>query len=207
MTLQVNNVTLKIDEKTLIDNLQFEVNPGDIITIMGASGCGKSSILNFISGTLSNTFQQSGHVILDGKDVTNKPVYQRHIGLQFQDHILFPHMTVGENLAFALPKRYDNNERINKIETALIDSGMEGFANYNPAALSGGQKARISLMRTLLSEPAALLMDEPFSKLDIALKKNFRQFVFNQITTRNIPAIMVTHDQDDTPEGAKLIYI
>lgn len=207
MTLQVNNVTLKIDETTLIDNLQFEVNPGDIITIMGASGCGKSSILNFISGTLSNTFQRSGHVILDGTDVTNKPVYQRHIGLQFQDHILFPHMTVGENLAFALSKRYDNNERINKIETALIESGMEGFANYNPAALSGGQKARISLMRTLLSEPAALLMDEPFSKLDIALKKNFRQFVFNQITTRNIPAIMVTHDQDDTPEGAKLIYI
>ena len=197
MTLEVRDVTLTVAGKTLLRDFSFNVSPGNILTIMGGSGCGKSSLLGFICGTLSRSFKSSGSVLLNGRDITSCPAYQRHIGLQFQDHSLFPHMTVGENLAFGIPACCRKTERARRVEEALADCGLQGFASYNPANLSGGQKARISLMRTLLSEPAALLMDEPFSKLDHRLKTGFREFVFNQIADRSIPALMVTHDQED----------
>ncbi len=197
MTLVVNNVTLKIAGSTLVENLGFQVKPGEIMAIMGASGCGKSSLLNFIAGTLDRSFQRSGSVLLNEEDITKKSAYKRRIGLQYQDHLLFPHMTIAENLAFGLPAKYRRKERIKRVEKALSDCGMKSFTNKNPATLSGGQKARISLMRTLLSEPAALLLDEPFSKLDPELKASFRSFVFEQVISRAIPTVVVTHDQQD----------
>ena len=207
MTLSVQNVTLSIEGSTLFQSINFEVAGGEIFSIMGQSGCGKSSLLSFITGTLDTTFTASGAVLLNGIDITQRPPHKRRIGTQFQDHLLFPHMTVGENLAFGLPKSFRRKERSAKVIQALQDCGMAGFENRNPATLSGGQRARISLMRSLLSEPEALLLDEPFSKLDQGLKGEFRQFVFDQIDRREIPALMVTHDSDDVPDQRLMISL
>ena len=120
---------------------------------------------------------------------------------------MFPHLTVGENLTFALPERYKKKARREKVEQALVDCGLPRFARHHPSMLSGGQKARISLMRTLLSEPKALLLDEPFSKLDATLRSQFREFVFEQVHRRKIPALMVTHDEQDIPEQGQVIQL
>ncbi|USE36020.1 ATP-binding cassette domain-containing protein [Endozoicomonas sp. SCSIO W0465] len=146
-------------------------------------------------------------MILDGLVLNNLPPYKRQVGLQFQDHLLFPNMTVGENLAFALPVSYKKSERRERVEQALSDCKLSGFFEQDPSMLSGGQKARISLMRTLLSEPKALLLDEPFSRLDTTLRSSFRRFVLQQVQSRRIPALMVTHDEQDIPDKGLLLKL
>ena len=124
----------------------------------------------------------------------------RRIGLLFQDDLLFPHMSVGENLAFALRARTTkkNKEAIRKSVTlALQQADLAGFAERDPSSLSGGQKARVSVMRCLLAQPRVLLLDEPFSRLDIPLRKNFRKFVFRKVIELRVPTILVTHDPAD----------
>ena len=167
----------------------------------------KSSVLNLICGTLSADFQWSGQIVLVGKELNRLPSYKRQVGLQFQDHLLFPHMTTGENLAFALPRKYRKAERRERVMQALNDCGMDGYFDHNPAMLSGGQRARISLMRTLLAEPELMLLDEPFSKLDTGLREAFRQFVFQKIADEGIPALMVTHDEQDIPDSDLVIRL
>lgn len=130
---------------------------------------------------------------------------QRKIGLLFQDDLLFPHLSVLENLMFGIPRRYKGKERVERAETTLTTIGLLQLASKQPNEISGGQRARISLMRMLLSEPQAVLLDEPFSKLDKALRNEFRQFVFDQIQSRQIPAIMVTHDHDDIPPQGRVL--
>lgn len=207
MSLILENIAISLNGQPLIANLSCQVDGGDVVSILGPSGCGKSSLLNMICGTLPSSFNYSGRIILNGKDVTSFPPHQRQIGLQFQDHLLFPHMTVGENLAFALPRHYRRAERAQRVEQALADCQLVGFAGHNPAQLSGGQTARISLMRTLLSQPGALLLDEPFARLDAILRGNFRRFVFAQVRTLGIPAVMVTHDEQDIPDKCRVIEL
>lgn len=207
MSLILENIVISLNGQPLITDLSCRVDAGDVVSILGPSGCGKSSLLNMICGTLPSSFSYSGRIILNGKDVTSSPPHQRQIGLQFQDHLLFPHMTVGENLAFALPRHYRRAERAQRVEQALADCQLTGFARHNPAQLSGGQTARISLMRTLLSQPGALLLDEPFARLDATLRSNFRHFVFAQVRTLGIPALMVTHDEQDIPDRCQVIEL
>lgn len=207
MSLILENIVISLNGQPLITNLSCRVDSGDVVSILGPSGCGKSSLLNMICGTLPSSFSYSGRIILGGKDVTSFPPHQRQIGLQFQDHLLFPHMTVGENLAFALPRHYRRAKRAQRVEQALADCQLTGFAGHNPAQLSGGQTARISLMRTLLSQPEALLLDEPFARLDATLRSNFRRFVFAQVRTLGIPAVMVTHDEQDIPDRCQVIEL
>ena len=207
MSLILENIAISLNRQPLIANINCRVDGGDVVSILGPSGCGKSSLLNMICGTLPASFSYSGRIILGGKDITPFPTHQRQVGLQFQDHLLFPHMTVGENLAFALPRHYRQVERAQRVEQALADCQLTGFGNHNPAQLSGGQTARISLMRTLLSQPRALLLDEPFARLDATLRGNFRHFVFAQIRSLGIPAVMVTHDQQDIPDRCRVIEL
>lgn len=130
------------------------------------------------------------------------------MGLLFQDDLLFPHLSVGQNLAFALPGQIrDVKARRQRVEQTLDNIGLAGFHNRDPATLSGGQRARVSLMRTLLAEPQALLLDEPFSKLDAVLRTQFRAFVFEQIERQRIPTLLVTHDPADVPQGGRVIEI
>ena len=119
------------------------------------------------------------------------------MGILFQDDLLFPHLSVGENLAFGLPRGLSADERRARIDAALADADMETFAERDPATLSGGQRVRIALLRTLAAEPRALLLDEPFSKLDARLRERFRRFVFQHATEQSLPTLLVTHDPAD----------
>ena len=178
-------------------SVSTHVAPGDVLSIMGPSGVGKSTLLAFITGTLALDFTATGAIELDGADITNAPAHQRRVGILFQDDLLFPHLSVGENLAFGLRPGGSKGERQAKIADALTEVGLEGFADRDPATLSGGQKARVALMRMLLSDPCALLLDEPFSRLDTALRAQVRALVFARAKARALPVLMVTHDAED----------
>ena len=146
---------------------------------------------------MAGEFSATGAVWLDGHDVTQAPPHQRRAGILFQDDLLFPHMSVGANLAFGLRPGGTGSERRARVEQALAEVGLDGFAGRDPATLSGGQKARAALMRMLLSEPCALLLDEPFSRLDAELRAQVREMVFDRARARNLPVLLVTHDIDD----------
>lgn len=178
--------------------LDLRIEPGEVVTIMGPSGSGKSTALAAILGTLAPVFTVQGRILLNGRDITTLPPHLRKIGLLFQDDVLFPHLSVGGNLAFAIPPEIRNRaERRNIIETALDDAELSGFADRDPATLSGGQRARVALMRTLLARPCALLLDEPFSRLDAALRTQIRSFVLDRIRAERLPTLLVTHDRED----------
>jgi putative thiamine transport system ATP-binding protein len=190
--LMLDALTVRHGNRTLV-RLTATVDPGQVLTIMGPSGSGKSTLLAALTGTLDPAFTLSGRVLLNGRDVTALPTRDRRIGLLFQDALLFPHLSVGGNLGFALPRR--TPDRAARIEQALAEAGLPGFATRDPASLSGGERARVALMRTLLAEPLALLLDEPFSRLDQSLRAQIRALVFAE--AKNLPVILVTHDPED----------
>ena len=200
--LVLEHVRLELAGRPLLGPLSLTVQPGEIVTLMGPSGCGKSSLLAYICGTLDPAIAASGRIALDGQDLGGLPPELRGIGILFQDDLLFPHMTVGENLAFALPRDSGTRrERPRIIDSALEEAGLTGFAPRDPATLSGGQRVRVALLRTLLSQPRALLLDEPFNKLDQDLRSNFRELVFGHARRRSLPTLLVTHDPADAGTG------
>lgn len=207
MTLAIHIQRLTTRDHTLVQDLRFEVAPGQILTLMGPSGCGKSSVLAAIAGTLDReALQFNGTVRLDGQALDALPTAARGIGLLFQDDLLFAHMTVAENLLFAVPAG-PKQERLDAVERALREAGLAGFGARDPATLSGGQRARIALMRALLAKPRVLLLDEPFSRLDAALRDQFRAFVFEHLRARQMPAVLVTHDAADIADPALVIQL
>jgi putative thiamine transport system ATP-binding protein len=170
---------------------------------MGPSGCGKSTLVAYIAGTIDPVFRASGSVLVGDEEVTGLPPEARRIGVLFQDDLLFPHLSVGGNLAFALrPHVRDREARRQRIDAALAEADLAGFADRDPATLSGGQRARVALMRTLLSEPRALLLDEPFNKLDAQLRHDVRRFVLDHAAQRGLPTLLVTHDAADAQAAA-----
>jgi putative thiamine transport system ATP-binding protein len=206
--LNITDLTLKRGATTLFANFNLVVDKGEIVTVSGASGSGKSTLLNWMIGDLDPAFSATGALWLDERRLDGLPIEQRQLGLLFQDDLLFAHLSVGQNLAFALPGRFvGSRERRTRVTQTLSDMGLAGFYERAPATLSGGQRARVSLMRTLLAEPQALLLDEPFSKLDAALRKQFRAYVFAQITRQRMPTLLVTHDPADVPPGGRVIEI
>jgi putative thiamine transport system ATP-binding protein len=195
--LQLCDVHIAIANRQLIA-VSSAIAPGEILTVMGPSGSGKSALLAYIAGTLAPAFVASGDILLDGRRLNALPSEARHTGILFQDDLLFPHLSVAGNLAFALsPEVRGAAERRSAISAALTRAGLAGFAHRDPATLSGGQRARVALLRVLLSQPRALLLDEPFSKLDAALRAQFRAFVFSEARRHQLPTIMVTHDPAD----------
>ena len=195
--LKLENISLKIDGNSLFSKLNLEVKAGQVMTVMGPSGCGKSSLLAYLCGALPSVFQTSGKIILYDRTLDNLPSHERKLGILFQDDLLFPHLSVGENLAFALPAKIKNKERHDQIEQALEEIELSGMYERDPASLSGGQRARVALMRTLLAQPEALLLDEPFSKLDQELRGRFRKQVFAYAVKNQLPTLLVTHDPAD----------
>jgi putative thiamine transport system ATP-binding protein len=212
MTLSVHIAQLGSAQRTLLQDLRLEIQPGQVLTLMGPSGSGKSSVLAAIAGTLGSVAEGAqalrfeGSVKLDGAELSGLPTAQRGIGLLFQDALLFAHMTVAENLLFAVPPG-PRAQRREQVRQALLEAGLEGYGERDPATLSGGQRARVALMRALLAQPKALLLDEPFSKLDATLRDQFRSFVFDHIRDRQIPALLVTHDADDIADPALVMEL
>ena len=196
--LVLRDIAISIDGAMLLDGLDLTVPPGDVVTVMGPSGSGKSTLLAYVAGFLDKAFTARGDVLLDGAQITTLPVQQRRLGILFQDDLLFPHLSVGANLAFGLDSTVKGRRaRRERVEEALAQAGLAGFYERDPATLSGGQRARAALMRTLLASPRALLLDEPFSKLDRPLRKEIREFVFGHARALGLPTLLVTHDHED----------
>lgn len=204
MSLDLIGVSVRLRHGAeLFRPLDLSVAPGEVATVMGPSGIGKSSLLDALGGHLPRRFEMTGRLILDGRDVTSLPAEARRIGILFQDAVLFPHLSVGDNLAFGLSAAVRGRAaRKARVGAALDQAGLADMADRDPATLSGGQRARAALMRTLLSDPLALLLDEPFSKLDADLREDVRRFTFAHIRERGIPALMVTHDPEDARAAA-----
>ncbi|WP_447771671.1 ATP-binding cassette domain-containing protein [Aeromonas veronii] len=200
--LSTTPLRLYLDENLLLSLPALQVAPGEVLTLMGPSGCGKSSLLAALAGVLpaSGPIRLEGDVILGERRLTQLPPQTRRIGMLFQDDLLFDHLTVAENLMFGMPASVKGHRaRREKAVATLAQVDLTSQADKLPGALSGGQKARVSLLRALLAEPDALLLDEPFSRLDKPLRAAFRELVFAQIKALAIPAILVTHDAEDAP--------
>ena len=194
-SLEIKNLQLFREDKLLLQ-LDEQIEGGDILTIMGPSGSGKSSLLNWMTGTLPSGLRATGEVWLHGQNISHLPAHLRHIGVLYQDALLFSHLSVASNIAFAMPKG-NKKQRFEQIADALEQVGLAGMENRHPDSLSGGQQARVALLRTLLSQPKAILLDEPFSKLDSQLRAETQQLVFRQIRQHKLPTTMVTHDHSD----------
>lgn len=200
--LHTSTLTLFLDGAPLLTLPPLRVAPGEVLTLMGPSGCGKSSLLAALAGVLppGGPIRLTGDILLGAHRLTLLPPQERGVGILFQDDLLFAHLTVAENLMFGMPAHLKGMAaRQTRAREALAAVGLEAQMDKLPGALSGGQKARVSLLRALLAEPRALLLDEPFSRLDKPLRAAFRELVFAQIKALAIPAILVTHDEEDAP--------
>ncbi|AOV96906.1 ABC transporter ATP-binding protein [Edwardsiella hoshinae] len=202
-SLKLEDFCVTLSHKPLLPALSLTVAAGEVLTLMGPSGCGKSTLLAGIAGQLQPPLRALGAVWLGERPLSHLPAWRRGIGLLFQDDLLFPHLTVAQNLRFALAPQ----AAADAVAQALQQAEMSEMANAYPAALSGGQRARISVLRTLLATPQALLLDEPFSRLDAPLRQRFRAWIYAQIAQRAIPAILVTHDAADVPAGGRVVTL
>ncbi|HHZ88031.1 MAG TPA: ABC transporter ATP-binding protein [Chromatiaceae bacterium] len=195
--LHVKSIACQYDGNTIVEDLSFHVNEGNIISLLGPSGCGKTTVLRAIAGLEPVT---EGSIELLG-DIVSKPGHtlaaeKRGIGMVFQDYALFPHLDVGANIAFGL--RNESNKSRDAIVGELLEVvGLDGYANRFPHELSGGQQQRVALARALAPKPQLLLMDEPFSSLDVELRERLSVEVRDILRARNITGILVTHDQHE----------
>jgi putative thiamine transport system ATP-binding protein len=195
--LELVAVELALRGRPLFAPVTVSVPPGEVLSITGPSGSGKSSLLAFACGVLAPEFAASGDLRLDGRSLLGVPTEQRRLGILFQDDLLFPHLSVGANVAFGLRAGGTRAARRRAVAEALESVGLAGFAERDPATLSGGERARVALLRVLLAEPRAILLDEPFGKLDAPLRDAIRRLVFERCRERGLPVLLVTHDAAD----------
>ncbi|MCE2516518.1 MAG: ATP-binding cassette domain-containing protein [Alphaproteobacteria bacterium] len=195
--LVLDNVALGFGGAPLFAPLSLTIKGGDIALLTAPSGAGKSTLLRWICGMPTNGLTGDGHVSLNGRPLNSVAVEKRRIGMMFQEPLMFPHLTVADNLGFGLTRGGSAAQRRDIIARQLERVGMAGFEERDPMTLSGGQKARVALIRSLLAEPEALLLDEPFSGLDDVIRDDFAQLVREEIKARKLPVVMVSHDPRD----------
>ena len=195
--LKLDNIALSIDGRELFAPLSLAVPPATVTAVTGPSGSGKSSMLKFLCGILPDGISGSGRVRIGTDELSDQPPQRRGLGLLFQDPLLFPHLDVAGNLLFGLQANGTQRERKERVDAALCSVGLENFGDRDPATLSGGQQARVALMRVLLAEPRALLLDEPFRSLDDDNRYRVRELVFAEARRRGLPTLLVTHDRED----------
>ncbi|WEX77469.1 ATP-binding cassette domain-containing protein [Sinorhizobium numidicum] len=207
-SLTLADVTIRLEGRMLL-SISATVMPGEVLTVMGPSGSGKSTLLAFAGGFLDPAFDVSGRILIGDRDLTEIAANRRHAGILFQDPLLFPHLSVGGNIVFAIPAAVKGHKKRRELaEEALEQVGLAGFFDRDPETLSGGQKARVALQRVLVSTPEFLLLDEPFSKLDAALRQQMRELVFSKAKAAGLPTILVTHDgADAAAAGGRLIEV
>ena len=206
MELILEQVSVTLNGSPLIRPFTLHMAAGNIVTLMGPSGSGKSSLLSYIAGDLVAPLMGLGRVLLDGRELTALAPEQRKVGRLFQDDLLFPHLTVAENLLFGVA-RAPREQREAMLRIALQRAELDGFENRAPHTLSAGQRSRIALFRALLAKPHAMLLDEPFAKLDAELRQAMRNYVFAHLRERKIPSLLVSHDRSDAPAGGRILVI
>ncbi|WP_064615286.1 ABC transporter ATP-binding protein [Streptobacillus moniliformis] len=199
--LEFNNVSFSYDSKLIINNYSFYVDKGEILMIKGRSGIGKSTLLRLISGLEEVS---TGEIFLDGIKITNEKIEKRNIGYLFQEFALFPHLNVYDNISFGLSK-LKKEEKKEKVTNLLELIELIGYEKRYPHELSGGEKQRVALARSLATTPKLLLLDEPFSSLNIELREKLRQDLKGLLKKIGITTIIVSHDLDDSIIADRLI--
>ncbi|WP_105400047.1 MULTISPECIES: ABC transporter ATP-binding protein [Neorhizobium] len=203
--LSLEKLTLAYGDSVAVANLDLDIRKGELIALLGPSGCGKTTTMRAIAGLLA---VKSGHVRLDGADITRVPANKRAVGLMFQSYALFPHLSVYENVAFGLKlKGMRGTELDTKVQSGLKSVGLSAFANRKPAELSGGQQQRVALARSMVMEPKVLLLDEPLSNLDARLRLEMRTELQRVQKETGVTMIFVTHDQAEALALADRIVV
>lgn len=193
--LALIGVTRRFGDFTAVDEISFEVGRGELLALVGASGSGKTTTLRIAAGY---EVPDTGSVTLGGTDITSVPPERRGFGMVFQHYALFPHMSVAHNVAFGLEARGVNKtERLEKAREALTAVGLKGADERAIQSLSGGEQQRVALARAMVIEPQALLLDEPLSNLDPTLRQTMRDDLRAMLRRVGVPALFVTHDQED----------
>ena len=193
--LALRRITRRFGEHTAVNDVSLDVPAGELLALIGASGSGKTTTLRITAGYET---PDSGKVLLDGKDITAYPPQKRGFGMVFQHYALFPHMPVEENVAFGLEARgVERSVRLDRARAALDSVGLGGAGKRGIQSLSGGEQQRVALARALVIEPRALLLDEPLSNLDPALRQTTRDELRAMLHRVGVPALFVTHDQED----------
>jgi len=193
--LIVDSIVRTFSGQTAVDHVSFQVRPGELVALVGASGSGKTTTLRIVAG-----YEQpdSGRVLFDGQDITRLGPSKRDFGMVFQHYALFPHMSVAENVAFGLEARgVGRSERMQHASAALDRVGLGGKGARMVQQLSGGEQQRVALARAAVIGPRLLLLDEPLSNLDPTLRQSTRDELRTALKESKAPALFVTHDQDD----------
>ena len=203
--LDIQDVSFAYDQAAVLRDVDLQIEQGEIVCLLGASGSGKSTLLRLIAG-LEQDYR--GDIRLNGKSIKAIPVHQRGFGYMFQDFALFPHMTVSENVAFGLKMQsVSKSERQTRIESALKLVGLAQFGERDVSQLSGGEKQRVALARSLAPQPRLLMLDEPLGSLDAGLRERLMIEVRDIIKQVGLTAIYVTHDQQEAYAVADRIAI
>lgn len=193
--LSIHQLSISFDNKTILSDISFELQKGQIACLLGASGCGKTTLLRCIAGfetPNAGRIMLDNQALFDGKQAM--PAHRRHIGMVFQDYALFPHLTVADNIAFGL-SALDKSAQAARVDEMLSLIDMQSYKNSYPHELSGGQQQRVALVRALAPRPSLVLLDEPFSNLDVELRTSLSKEVRRLLKSQNVSAILVTHDQ------------
>jgi sulfate/thiosulfate transport system ATP-binding protein len=207
--IKVQGIEKRFGEFAALHGINLEIQPGEFIALLGPSGSGKTTLLRIIAGL---EFQDSGQVLFDGEDVSNRKVADRSVGFVFQHYALFRHMTVAENVAFGLSvrkwrERPPKGDRQARADELLRLVQLESLGKRYPSQLSGGQRQRVALARALAIEPKLLLLDEPFGALDAKVRKDLRRWLRDLHKQMGLTSIFVTHDQEEALELADRVVV
>ena len=191
--LELQNITAGYDKNVILKDFNLSVERGELVSLLGSSGCGKTTTLRLIAGFSE---PMAGQMIFDGRDYTHVPLHKRNFGFVFQSYALFPHMTVFDNVAFGLKMRKLSKEKTREEVMRILDVvDLHGFENRYPREMSGGQRQRVALARAMVIRPDLMLFDEPLSNLDAKLRVKMRVEIRRLQQELGFTAIYVTHDQ------------
>ena len=203
--IELKNITVRFDGDTVLDDISLSIGDGEFVTLLGSSGCGKTTTLRIIAGFLE---PHEGEVFFDSKNMNGVPAHKREVNTIFQRYALFPHLNVFENIAFGLRvKKLKEKEIVERVQEMLELVNLKGFEKRSVTTLSGGQQQRVAIARALILRPKVLLLDEPLAALDLKLRKDMQNELKNIQKALGITFIFVTHDQEEALSMSDTIVV